>query len=144
MQTFNVTSGPVVGDYVTSGREEELLRVLDAIGARDVLIGPEGNRVEITFVLDAESSNAAVTTADGTLTTFAGGFWPGAVVASRIDSQTDESEPKRPGFRATPTSFKCRLWLSQRSRTGTLDLSRSVERVQPAGWQRSRALVAAR
>ena len=41
--------------------------------------------VEITFVLDAESSNAAVTTADGTLTTFAGGFWPGVVVASRID-----------------------------------------------------------
>jgi hypothetical protein len=74
-----------VGDYVTSDREEELLRVLDAIGARDVLIGPEGNRVEITFVLDAESSNAAVTTADGTLTTFAGGFWPGVVVASRID-----------------------------------------------------------
>jgi hypothetical protein len=85
VQTFNVTSGPVVGDYVTSDREEELLRVLDAIGARDVLIGPEGTRVEITFVLDAESSNAAVTTADGTLTTFAGGFWPGAVVASRID-----------------------------------------------------------
>ena len=74
-----------MGDYVTSDREEELLRVLDAIGARDVLIGPEGNRVEITFVLDAESSNAAVTTADGTLTTFAGGFWPGVVVASRID-----------------------------------------------------------
>jgi len=43
------------------------------------------NRVEVTFVLDAESSNAAVTTADGTLTTFAGGFWPGVVVASRID-----------------------------------------------------------
>jgi hypothetical protein len=85
VQTFNVTSGPVVVDYVTSDREEELLRVLDAIGARDVLIGPEGNRVEITFVLDAESSNAAVTTADGTLTTFAGGFWPGVVVASRID-----------------------------------------------------------
>jgi hypothetical protein len=85
VQTFNVTSGPVVGDYVTSDREEELLRVLNAIGARDVLIGPEGNRVEITFVLDAESSNAAVTTADGTLTTFAGGFWPGVVVASRID-----------------------------------------------------------
>ena len=85
MQTFNVTSGPVVVDYVTTDREEELLRVLDAIGARDVLIGPEGNRVEITFVLDAESSNAAVTTADGTLTTFAGGFWPGVVVASRID-----------------------------------------------------------
>ena len=85
MQTFNVTSGPVVRDYVTSDREEELLRVLDAIGARDVLIGPEGNRVEVTFVLDAESSNAAVTTADGTLTTFAGGFWPGVVVASRID-----------------------------------------------------------
>jgi hypothetical protein len=85
VQTFNVTSGPVVRDYVTSDREEELLRVLDAIGARDVLIGPEGNRVEVTFVLDAESSNAAVTTADGTLTTFAGGFWPGVVVASRID-----------------------------------------------------------
>ena len=85
MQTFNVTSGPVVADSVTSDREEELLRVLDAIGARDVLIGPEGNRVEITFVLDAESSNGAVTTADGTLTTFAGGFWPGVVVASRID-----------------------------------------------------------
>ncbi len=85
MQTFNVTSGPVVAGSVTSDREEELLRVLDAIGARDVLIGPEGNRVEITFVLDAESSNAAVTTADGTLTTFAGGFWPGVVVASRID-----------------------------------------------------------
>jgi hypothetical protein len=85
VQTFNVTSGPVVADYVRSDREGELLRVLDAIGARDVVIGPEGNRVEITFVLDAEDSNAAVTTADGTLTTFAGGFWPGAVVASRID-----------------------------------------------------------
>ncbi len=85
MQTFSVTSGPVVADYVTSDREEELLRVLDAIGARDVVIGPEGNRVEITFVLDAENSNAAATTADTTLTTFAGGFWPGVVVASRID-----------------------------------------------------------
>ena len=85
MQTFNVTSGPVVGDYVRSDREEELLRVLDAIGARDILIGPEGNRVEITFVLDAENSNAAVRTADGTLSTFAGGFWPGVVVASGID-----------------------------------------------------------
>jgi hypothetical protein len=85
VQTFNVTSGPVVADYVTADRELELLRVLDNIGARDVVIGPEGNRVEITFVLDAENSNAAVTTADGTLTTFAGGFWPGVVVASRID-----------------------------------------------------------
>jgi len=85
VQTFSVTSGPVVADYVTSDREEELLRVLDAIGARDVVIGPEGNRVEITFVLDAENSNAAATTADTTLTTFAGGFWPGVVVASRID-----------------------------------------------------------
>ena len=47
MQTFSVTSGPVVADYVTSDREEELLRVLDAIGARDVVIGPEGNRVEL-------------------------------------------------------------------------------------------------
>jgi len=74
-----------VADYVTSDREEELLRVLDAIGARDVVIGPEGNRVEITFVLDAENSNAAATTADTTLTTFAGGFWPAVVVASRID-----------------------------------------------------------
>ena len=62
MRKFNVSSGPVVADYVTADREEELLRVLDA-----------------------ESSNAAVTTADGTLTTFAGGFWPGVVVASRID-----------------------------------------------------------
>ena len=85
VQRFNVSSGPVVADYVTADREEELLRVLDAIGARDVLVGPEGNRVEITFVLDAENSNAAVRTADGTLSTFAGGFWPGAVVASRID-----------------------------------------------------------
>jgi hypothetical protein len=85
VQTFSVSSGPVVADYVAADREEELLRVLDAIGARDVVVGPEGNRVEITFVLDAENSNAAVTTADGTLTTFAGGFWPGVVVASRID-----------------------------------------------------------
>jgi hypothetical protein len=85
VQTFSVTSGPVVADYVTGDREEELLRVLEAIGARDVVVGPEGNRVEITFVLDAENSNAAVTTADGTLTTFAGGFWPGVVVASRIE-----------------------------------------------------------
>ncbi len=85
MQTFSVTSGPVVADYVTADREGELLRVLDAIGARDVVVGPAGNRVEITFVLDAENSNAAVTTADGTLTTFAGGFWPGVVVASSID-----------------------------------------------------------
>jgi len=85
VQTFSVTSGPVVADYVTADREGELLRVLDAIGARDVVVGPAGNRVEITFVLDAENSNAAVTTADGTLTTFAGGFWPGVVVASSID-----------------------------------------------------------
>jgi hypothetical protein len=85
VQTFNLTSGPVVADYLTADREGELLRVLDAIGARDVVIGPEGSRVEITFALDAENSDAAVTTADGTLTTFAGGFWPGAVVASRID-----------------------------------------------------------
>jgi hypothetical protein len=85
VQRFNVSSGPVVADYVTADREEELLRVLDAIGARDVVVGPEGNRVEITFVLDAENSNAAVRTADGTLSTFAGGFWPGVVVASRID-----------------------------------------------------------
>jgi len=85
VQTFSVTSGPVVADYVTADREGELLRVLDAIGARVVVVGPAGNRVEITFVLDAENSNAAVTTADGTLTTFAGGFWPGVVVASSID-----------------------------------------------------------
>ena len=85
MQRFNVNSGPVVADYVTPDREEELLRLLDAIGARDVVVGPEGNRVEVTFVLDAENSNAAVRTADGTLSTFAGGFWPGVVVASRID-----------------------------------------------------------
>ncbi|HLB19861.1 MAG TPA: hypothetical protein VK613_12100 [Gaiellaceae bacterium] len=85
MQRFNVSSGPVVADYVTADREEELLRVLDAIGARDVVVGPEGYRAEITFVLDAENSNAAVETADGTLSTFAGGFWPGVVVASRID-----------------------------------------------------------
>jgi hypothetical protein len=85
VQRFNVSSGPVVADYVTADREEELLRVLDAIGARDVVVGPEGNRVEITFVLDAENSNAAVRTADGTLSTFAGGFWPGVVVASGID-----------------------------------------------------------
>jgi hypothetical protein len=85
VQRFNVSSGPVVADYVTADREEELLRVLDAIGARDVVVGPEGNRVEITFVLDAENSNAAVRTADGTLSTFAGGFWPGVVVASRIE-----------------------------------------------------------
>jgi hypothetical protein len=57
VQRFNVSSGPVVADYVTADREEELLRVLDAIGARDVVVGPEGNRVEITFVLDAENSN---------------------------------------------------------------------------------------
>lgn len=50
----DVSSGPVVADYVTADREEELLRVLDAIGARDVVVGPEGKRVEITFVLDAE------------------------------------------------------------------------------------------
>jgi hypothetical protein len=85
VQRFNVSSGPVVADYVTADREEELLRVLDAIGARDVVVGPEGNRVQITFVLDAENSNAAVRTADGTLSTFAGGFWPGVVVASGID-----------------------------------------------------------
>jgi hypothetical protein len=85
VHTFNVTSGPVVADYVTGDRKVELLRVLDAIGARDVVIGPEGNRVEITFVLDAENSNAAVTTADRTLTSFAEGFWPGAVLASEID-----------------------------------------------------------
>jgi hypothetical protein len=36
-------------------------------------------------VLDAENSNAAVKTADGTLSTLAGGFWPGVVVASGID-----------------------------------------------------------
>jgi hypothetical protein len=29
VQTFSVTSGPVVADYVTAGREEELLRVLE-------------------------------------------------------------------------------------------------------------------
>jgi hypothetical protein len=85
VQRFNVSSGPVVGDYVPADREEELLRVVDAIGARDVVVGPEGNRVEITFVLDAENSNTAIRTANGTLSTFAGGFWPGAVVASRID-----------------------------------------------------------
>jgi len=85
MHRFNVRSGPVAADYATADCAEELLRVLDAIGARDVAIGPEGNRIEITFVLDAEDSNAAVRTADGTLTTFAGGFWPGVVVASRID-----------------------------------------------------------
>jgi hypothetical protein len=85
VQTFSVTSGPVVAAYVTADREDELRRVLDAIGARDVVVEPEGNRVEITFVLDAENSNAAVTTADGTLTAFAGDFWPGVVVASRID-----------------------------------------------------------
>ena len=85
MRRFNVSSGPVVANYVTADRKEELLRVLGAIGARDVVVGPEGNRVQITFVLDAENSNAAVKTADGTLSTFAGGFWPGAVVASGID-----------------------------------------------------------
>jgi hypothetical protein len=58
---------------------------MDAIGARDVVVGPEGNRVEVTFVLDAEDSNAAVRTADRTLSRFAGGFWPGVVVASTID-----------------------------------------------------------
>ncbi len=63
MPRFNVSSGPVVADYVTADREEELLRVLDAIGARDVVVGPEGNRAEITFVLDAENSDAAVRTA---------------------------------------------------------------------------------
>ncbi len=41
MQRFNVSSGPVVADYVTADREEELLRVLDPIGARDVVVGPE-------------------------------------------------------------------------------------------------------
>jgi hypothetical protein len=85
VRRFNVSSGPVVADYVTADRKEELLRVLGAIGARDVVVGPEGNRVQITFVLDAENSNAAVRTADGTLSTFAGGFWPGVVVASGID-----------------------------------------------------------
>ena len=85
MQRFNVKSGPVVADYVRADREEELLRDLDAIGARDVVVGPEGNRVEVTFVLDAENSNAAVRTADRTLSTFAGGFWPGVVVAPTID-----------------------------------------------------------
>jgi hypothetical protein len=85
VQRFNVNSGPVVADYVTADREQELLRLLDAIGARDVVVGPAGNRVEVTFVLDAENSNAAVRTADGTLGRFAGGFWPGVVVASRID-----------------------------------------------------------
>jgi hypothetical protein len=91
VQTFNVKSGPVVADYATADREPELLRVLDAIGARDVVIGPEGNRVEITFLLEAENSNAAVTTVDRTLSTFAGGFWPGAVVATRIDWQPGSS-----------------------------------------------------
>jgi hypothetical protein len=85
VERFNVKSGPVVADYVTADREQELLRVLDAIGARDVVVGPEGNRVEVTFVLDAEDSSAAVSRAVGTLSTFAGGFWPGVVVASRID-----------------------------------------------------------
>jgi hypothetical protein len=85
VQRFNVKSGPVVADYVTADREEELLRALDAIGARDVVVGPEGNRVEVTFVLDAEDSNEAVGTADQTLSTFAGSFWPGVVVAARID-----------------------------------------------------------
>jgi len=85
VQRFNVNSGPVVDDYVTADREEELLRLLDAIGAGDVVVGPEGNRVEVTFVLDAENSNAAVRTADGTLGRFARGFWPGVVVASTID-----------------------------------------------------------
>lgn len=85
MQRFSVTSGPVVADYVTGDREPELRRVLDAIGARDVVIWPEGNRVEVTFVLDAENSTAAVGTADATLSIFAGGFWPGVVVASRIN-----------------------------------------------------------
>ena len=74
-----------MGDYVPADREEELLRVLDAIGAREVVVGPEGNRVEITFVLDAENSKTAIRTGNGTLSTFAGGFWPGAVVASRSD-----------------------------------------------------------
>jgi hypothetical protein len=85
VQRVNVSSGPLVADYVTADREEERRRVLDAIGARDVVVGREANRVEITLVLEAENANAAVRTADGTPSTFAGGFWPGVVVASRTD-----------------------------------------------------------
>jgi hypothetical protein len=54
VERFNVKSGPVVADYVTADREEELTRVLDAIGTSDVVVGPEGNRVELKFVLDAD------------------------------------------------------------------------------------------
>lgn len=79
VQRFNVSSGPVVADYVTADREKELLRVLNAIGARDVVVGPEGNRVEITFVLDASvrtrQSDAGSSPVEGVrLTLIAGPF----------------------------------------------------------------------
>jgi hypothetical protein len=80
---FRVRSGGVPANDVPASRDEDLDRELVSLGAQEIEIGRDPDRVEVTFRVVAASGREALMKADATLRAF--GFSQGAIAAERIE-----------------------------------------------------------